>query len=122
MDSLAFRMANILVGNALGVAALEITLTGCRLFFHVEAIVAVTGAPVKVTVDGKEVQMWGRFRVPAKSKLSVGNINKTGFRAYLAIKGGFPDIPAYLGSKSTSLGLGGYQVGVCHGFGKAAVS
>ena len=110
MDSLAFRMANILVGNALGVAALEITLTGCRLFFHVEAIVAVTGAPVKVTVNGQEMPMWGRFHVPAKSKLSIGNVGKTGFRAYLAIKGGFPDIPAYLGSKSTSLGLGGYQV------------
>ena len=28
---------------------------------------------------------------------------------YLAVKGGFPEIPKYLGSKSTSLGLGGYQ-------------
>ena len=54
--------------------------------------------------------MWGRFHVPAKSKLSLGNVGKAGFRAYLAIKGGFPEIPAYLGSKSTSMGLGGYQV------------
>ena len=30
-------------------------------------------------------------------------------RAYLAVQGGFPEIPTYLGSKATSMGLGGYQ-------------
>lgn len=109
MDSLAFRAANILVGNAPGVEALEITLVGCRLYFHVAAVVAITGANVKVLVDGNEVPMWGRVYVPAKAKLSVGTVQKDCFRAYLAVKGGFPQVPAYLGSKSTSMGLGGYQ-------------
>ncbi len=110
MDSIAFRAANILVGNSPGTEALEVTLLGCRLYFHVATTVAITGAPVKVTIDSKEVPMWARIEVPAKSKLAVGTINKTGFRAYIAMRGGFPEIPQYLGSKSTSMGLGGYQV------------
>ena len=110
MDTLAFRAANILVGNAPGTEALEVTLVGCRLLFRVPAVVAVTGADVKVTVDGRPVSMWGRVSVPGGSKLSIGTIGETGFRAYLAVKGGFPEVPSYLGSKATSMGLGGYQV------------
>lgn len=109
MDSLAFRMANLLVGNEPGTEGLELTLTGCRLVFHVPAVVAITGASVKVTVNGTEVPMWARIVVPASGKLVVGNAMGTGMRVYLAVKGGFPEIPKYLGSKSTSLGLGGYQ-------------
>ncbi|KAL1938008.1 hypothetical protein VTO73DRAFT_12019 [Trametes versicolor] len=109
MDSLAFRMANVLVGNEPGTEGLELTLTGCRLVFHVPAVVAITGASVKVTVNGTEVPMWARIVVPAGGKLVVGNAMGTGMRVYLAVKGGFPEISKYLGSKSTSLGLGGYQ-------------
>ncbi|KAI0667169.1 urea carboxylase [Trametes maxima] len=109
MDSYAFRIANILVSNQLGTEGLELTLTGCRLLFHVSAVVAVTGAPVKVTVDGREVSMWESITVPAGGKLVIGNTSDTGMRTYLAIRGGFPEIPEYLGSKSTSMGLGGYQ-------------
>ena len=32
-----------------------------------------------------------------------------GFRTYVAVQGGLPDVPEYLGSKSTSMGFGGYQ-------------
>ncbi|GJE99971.1 urea carboxylase [Phanerochaete sordida] len=109
MDSLAYRAANILVGNAPGTEALEITLVGCRLLFRVPALVAITGAEVKVTVDGQPVKMWGRVHVPAGGKLSVGTVGERGFRVYLAVKGGFPEVPSYLGSKATSMGLGGYQ-------------
>ncbi|KAI0820844.1 urea carboxylase [Trametes gibbosa] len=109
MDSLAFRLANIIVGNEIGTEGLELTLTGCRLVFHTTAVIAVTGAAVKVTVNGEEVPMWARVIVPADGKLILGNASGFGMRMYLAIKGGFPEIPRYLGSKSTSLGLGGYQ-------------
>ncbi|TFK80957.1 urea carboxylase [Polyporus arcularius HHB13444] len=109
MDSFAFRVANVLVGNEPGTEGLELTLTGCRLLFHAAAIVAVTGAPSTVTVDGQEARMWERVVVPAGSKLVVGTAKGTGMRTYVAIRGGFPEIPRYLGSKSTSMGLGGYQ-------------
>ncbi|KAI0721773.1 urea carboxylase [Fomitopsis betulina] len=109
MDPLAFRAANILVKNAPGMEGLETTLVGCRLFFHVPTVIAVTGAATKVTVNGQEVGMWRSIHVPAGAKVSIGTIKGTGFRAYLAVRGGFPEIPEYLGSKSTSIGLGGYQ-------------
>lgn len=110
MDSLAFRIANILVGNEPGTEALEVTLVGCRLFFHISAVVAVTGAPVRVTVNGQGVEMWQSVVIPAGAKVVVDTIKNAGFRAYIAVRGGFPEIPLYLGSKSTSTGLGGYQV------------
>ena len=110
MDSLAHQVANILVGNLPGTEALEITLVGCRLLFHVPAVVAITGAPVKAIMNGEALGQWTRIFVSAGAKLSISTIDQTGFRAYLAIKGGFPNVPAYLGSKSTSMGLGGYQV------------
>lgn len=110
MDPLAFRAANILVKNDPGTEALEVTLVGCRLFFHVPAVIAVTGATTKVTVNGEEVGMWRSVIVPAGSKVAIGTVKGTGFRVYLAVRGGFPEIPVYLGSKSTSIGLGGYQV------------
>ncbi|KAI8976308.1 urea carboxylase [Trametes punicea] len=109
MDSFAFRVANVLVGNDPGTEGLELTLTGCRLVFHTTAVIAVTGAAVKVTVDGRDVPMWESVVVPAGGKLVIGNAKGTGMRAYLAIRGGLPEIPTYLGSKSTSMGLGGYQ-------------
>ncbi|TFY59196.1 hypothetical protein EVJ58_g5928 [Rhodofomes roseus] len=114
MDPLAFRAANMLVKNDPGTEALEITLVGCRLLFHVPAVIAVTGAATKVTVNGEDVEMWRSVVVPAGAKVSVGTIKGTGFRAYLAVRGGFPEIPEHLGSKSTSIGLGGYQGRALH--------
>ena len=110
MDPLAFRAANVLVKNDHGTEALEITLVGCRLIFHVPAVIAITGASTKVTVNGEEVGMWCSILVPAGAKVVIGTVKGTGFRAYLAVRGGFPEIPEYLGSKSTCIGLGGYQV------------
>ncbi|KAI0323769.1 urea carboxylase [Cubamyces sp. BRFM 1775] len=109
MDSLAFRMANILVGNEPGTEGLELTLTGCRLIFHTAAVIAVTGASGKLTVNGREEPFWSSVVVHAGSKVVIGNAKDAGMRMYLAVKEGFPEIPKYLGSKSTSLGLGGYQ-------------
>lgn len=118
MDPLALRVANILVGNAPGMEALEITLLGPRLKFGTTAVVAVTGGTATITVtdaDGerREVKMWASIRVPKGATVSIGTVGngkEEAFRCYLAIKGGFPDVPEYLGSKSTSMGLGGYQV------------
>ncbi|KAJ7208843.1 allophanate hydrolase subunit 2-domain-containing protein [Mycena pura] len=117
MDSLAFRAANILVDNAAGTEGLEmIVIPGVpsTLRFHVAAVVAVTGKRVALRVDGLAAEMWQRICVPAGGQLALDSEARagsggTGLRTYLAIRGGFPSIPAYLGSKSTSMGLGGYQ-------------
>ena len=100
MDHLAFRLANKLVGNDEGVAGLEITLIGPALTFNTDAVIAVTGAPIAVTLNDAPLAMWQSHVIKAGSTLNMGKIMAEGCRAYLAVQGGF-DVPDYLGSKST---------------------
>lgn len=100
MDHLAFRLANKLVGNDEGIAALEITLIGCKLKFNADAIISVTGASIEAALDNAPLAMWQSHFVKAGSVLKLGAMLDAGCRAYLAVQGGF-DVPDYLGSKST---------------------
>lgn len=100
MDHLAFRIANKLVGNEQGVAGLEITLIGPKLKFNTDAVIAITGPAIEVSLDSEPVAMWQSHHIKAGSTLKLGNIKDTGCRAYLSVYGGF-DVPDYLGSKST---------------------
>lgn len=117
MDSLAFMTANVLVGNLPATEGLEVVVvpgSSFSVLFHVPTVVAVTGKESIVKVNGKGICMWSSTCVPAGKHLEiVGKVsgpNTGGFRVYVAIRGGFPSISNYLGSKSTSMGLGGYQV------------
>ncbi|MDZ4396378.1 5-oxoprolinase/urea amidolyase family protein [Hydrogenophaga sp.] len=110
MDMHAHRAANALVGNASDAAALEITLAGPTLRFNTATVVAVTGAPAKVTLNGETVPMWQAINVPAGATLAVGRC-ETGVRLALAVAGGL-DVPLYLGSRSTfTLGQFGGHAG-----------
>ncbi|HZP30295.1 MAG TPA: urea carboxylase [Acidimicrobiia bacterium] len=106
MDDLAFRLANRLVGNAPGTAALELTFTGPTLRFRAPAVVALTGAEMDAELDGRPVPWWAAVPVGAGAVLRVGGVRDTGARAYLAIGHGF-DVPEYLGSRATFV-LGGF--------------
>lgn len=100
MDHFALRLANRLVGNEEGAAALECTVTGPKLRFHRDVLVSVTGADMRPEVDGVRVPMGEAFQVKAGNTLKLHAIEGGGCRSYLAIAGGF-DVPDYLGSKST---------------------
>lgn len=100
MDSLAFRLANRLVGNEEGTAAIEITFAGPTLRIQCNTVIAVTGAPIEVTLDGKPLAQWKSHQVEAGALLTFGDVLDQGSRAYLAVQGGV-DVPDYLGSKST---------------------
>jgi urea carboxylase len=106
MDTLAFRIANRLVGNNEGTAALEITSMGPRLRFEVDTVVALTGADMSATLDGKPVAHWQAFKVKSGSILRLNASSNGGARAYLAVAGGI-DAPAFLGSQATFM-LGGF--------------
>ena len=110
LDSVSFRLANILVGNHENAEALEITLMGPELLFNVPAVIAVTGGKIACTINGEPVDTNTTLIVPANATVKLGVVS-SGCRSYLAVKGGFPNIPLYLGSKSTTttLKLGGYQ-------------
>ncbi|KAI5456684.1 allophanate hydrolase subunit 2-domain-containing protein [Mariannaea sp. PMI_226] len=111
MDDLSARVANILVGNDSGVELFEVTLSGPELLFHVAAVVAVCGAELPVTIDGASHPMWSRIVINRGQKLKLGKVTGDGIRTYLAVKGGLPQVPKFLGSKSTApeLGFGGVQ-------------
>ncbi|OGE50922.1 hypothetical protein PENARI_c015G08798 [Penicillium arizonense] len=105
-------VANILAGNPSNTEGLEITLKGPELRFLSHACISVCGAPMEMSLDGTDVPMWTRLYVKAGQTLSIGKLNGSGgCRAYLAVRGGFPAVAPYFGSKSTSplLGIGGYQ-------------
>lgn len=109
MDTESLRLANLLVGNEQGEAALEMTLLGPVLEFEQEVLLAITGAEVAPTIAGVPVPLQRPVLVKKGCQLEVG-MAKKGCRAYLAVAGGFA-VPKVMGSKSTYLraGLGGYQ-------------
>nr|UWK20228.1 urea amidolyase_carboxylase [Trichoderma stromaticum] len=111
MDDFSARVANILVGNDLGVELLELTLSGPKLLFHEAAVVAVCGAELPVALSGASQPMWSRIVINKGQTLELGKVIGNGLRTYLAVKGGFPQVPKFLGSKSTApeLGFGGVQ-------------
>ncbi|KEZ64973.1 urea ABC transporter substrate-binding protein, partial [Pseudomonas amygdali pv. tabaci str. ATCC 11528] len=100
MDSRALRQGNGLLGNAEGCAALEITMSGPLLRFNTDAVIAVTGAQIPITLDGEPHAMNTALLVCAGSTLALGTIAGAGVRSYLCVRGGL-DVPDYLGSKST---------------------
>jgi urea carboxylase len=100
MDSRALRMGNRLLGNDEGCAALEITMSGPLLRFNTDAVVAVTGAGIPLTLNGEPQPLNTSVFVPAGSSLALGTIAGAGARSYLCVRGGL-DVPDYLGSKST---------------------
>ncbi|PKM24736.1 MAG: urea carboxylase [Gammaproteobacteria bacterium HGW-Gammaproteobacteria-13] len=100
MDSRALRLGNRLLGNAADAAGLEITMSGPTLRFNTDALVAVTGAPIPLSVDGIEQPLNTALLIKAGSTLSLGTIAGAGARSYLSLRGGV-QVPDYLGSKST---------------------
>jgi len=111
MDALAFRMANQLVGNLDEAAGLEITFAGPTLRFNCDSVIAVTGAPISVQLDGEDLSLWCSHKVKAGMVLQFSKTTHHGCRAYLAVQGGF-QVENYLGSKSTfTLGQFGGHAG-----------
>ncbi|MFE8964790.1 5-oxoprolinase subunit C family protein [Streptomyces iakyrus] len=106
LDRPAAGLANRLVGNAPETAVLETTLDGCAVRPRSTVTVAVTGAPCRVTVDGRPAAWGAPVRVPGGALLDVGPA-VSGLRAYVAVSGGILVEPV-LGSRSTDLlsGLG----------------
>jgi len=110
MDHLAFRAANLLVGNAAGTAALEVTAGGFKARFGEPRVVAVAGADMGATLNGTPVAAWESVSVGAGDVLALRAPERGGFRAYVAVAGGI-DVPEYLGSRATFTvgGFGGHQ-------------
>ena len=109
MDTVALRLANLLVGNPEDEACLEVTLSGPRLRFRSSAVIAVTGADLSPSINGSSIPTWASVEVRQGDELSFGG-QESGTRAYVAVAGGL-DVPVVMGSKSTFMkaGIGGFE-------------
>jgi biotin-dependent carboxylase-like uncharacterized protein len=109
LDVRAFVIANRLVGNADGAAALEATVLGPRFTIETACAIAVTGADAPVTVNGAAAEAWTTLPLAAGDTVRIGAA-RAGVRVYVAFAGGL-DVPPVLGSRATYLRgrLGGLQ-------------
>ena len=107
MDSWSFRLANILVGNQPGEAALECQFMGPTLKFENDRMIAITGANMSPKLDGKKIPLWESIEVKANQTLEM-EFATIGARSYIAFSGGINSEP-WLGSRSTfhKAGVGG---------------
>jgi len=107
MDRFALRVANLLVGNEEGEAAVEVTIIGPKLKALQNLWVAFTGADLSPEVNGMASPMWRTLNIQKGDTISFG-APKSGCRAYVAFAGGI-DLPVVMGSRSihTRSNLGG---------------
>ena len=115
MDPVALHIANVMVGNPPGIAALEMTLQGGRYeVLDAPCTVCIgggAGAVQLIRVDGsmRALAPWQAHKLAVGTQLSIGAI-EYGVRAYLAVAGGIA-VPSVLGSAATltRAGLGGFE-------------
>jgi biotin-dependent carboxylase-like uncharacterized protein len=108
MDSESLRLANLLVGNAPGAAALEMGLLGGEILVDADAVrVAFAGAAMPLRVEGAPLAAWRSHTLARGQRLTVGAAAE-GVWGYLAVAGGLATAEV-LGSRSTHWrsGVGG---------------
>jgi len=109
MDSWSFRLANVLVQNEPGAAALECQFMGPTLKFNSDRIIAITGANMSPKIDGAPVPLWESLEVKKDQILEMA-FATVGARSYIAFSGGI-NTELWLGSRSTfhKAGVGGIE-------------
>jgi allophanate hydrolase len=101
VDRDAHAIANALVGNEPGAAAIEFALMGGSFSADRDLLIAVTGGNCPVEISGKPIHTWESHILPAGETLTIGALRGAVW-GYLAISGGIT-IPEVLGSRSTHL-------------------
>lgn len=109
MDKYAHTIANYLVGNDPEAPTIEMTYQGATATFEEDTVIAITGADMSPTLNGKTIDTWTTVAVDAGDKLELAFATE-GARAYLAIAGGI-DVPEVMGGHSTYtlVGIGGHE-------------
>ena len=109
MDSWSFRLANVLVENEPGAAALECQFMGPTLKFDSNRTIAITGADMSPKIDGTPVPLWESIEIKKDQTLEM-SFATIGARSYIAFSGGINTNP-WLGSRSTfhKAGVGGIE-------------
>lgn len=99
MDEDSLILANILLGNRIDEAGIELCLKGGKYEFLETHYFVLSGADFGARLEGKNIQTCKVYKAQKGEILELG-IAKVGFRGYLCIAGGF-GIKSFLGSKSS---------------------
>ncbi|MEU5642227.1 biotin-dependent carboxyltransferase family protein [Streptomyces milbemycinicus] len=104
-DQHSAAVANLLVGNPRGATLIE-NLGGELAFVpDADVLLAVTGAPARVTVAGSPADGWSPLVVPAGHEVRVRGDMDQGTRTYLAVNG-TPRTKTFLGSAAPDARMG----------------
>lgn len=102
LDRGALRIANRLVGNPEGAAAVEVAMGGFRAVAERDVWMAVTGGFGPVAIDGRPVDVYEAHEWRRGSELRIGWLEH-GARAYLAVRGGIEAVRAAGGGHGGSV-------------------
>jgi biotin-dependent carboxylase-like uncharacterized protein len=98
MDMYSSRFANSLLGNDSNAALIEMTMVGGVFQFTIPTVIAISGANMDPQLNGHSIITNSAISINANDILSFGKVT-SGFRTYIAIKGGF-NITPILDSRS----------------------
>lgn len=110
MDPFSLRIGNAMLGNDQNDAALEVLLPGLEITIAEPRCIVLTGADLKMRIDGAPADAWRVYFVYAGSRIALTGLAGDGCRGYLAFSGGI-DVPPVMGSRSTyaRAQLGGFH-------------
>lgn len=108
-DQLSFACANASLGNPIGAAALEASLTGPALRFLCDVSFCVTGADMNAALNDKAITQYQPIDARKDDVLKLSGA-RIGARSYIAFRGGVAGAD-FLGSLSTypPAALGGVE-------------
>lgn len=101
MDRFSAQMANMLAGNEMDKAVLELHFPASVFIFQQPALIALYGADFFPSINGEKIPTGHPVLVNKNAILQFHKITR-GARTYMAVRGGL-SIPAWLGSYSTHL-------------------
>lgn len=101
MDKYSAAIANILVGNELTDAVIEMHFPACSIEFTEPSLIALSGADFDANIEGVPVPLNHPVIINENRTLSFRSLKKAS-RCYLAIKGGI-NTKSWLNSFSTNL-------------------
>ncbi|MEW1720566.1 allophanate hydrolase [Streptomyces sp. NPDC093109] len=108
-DQHSAAVANVLVGNPRGATLIENLGGELALVPDRDVLVAVAGAPARVSVDGAMAGDWSPVVVPAGREIRVRCDTGRGTRTYLAVNGAI-GAETFLGSAAPDARMGFGQI------------
>src|SRR4026209_858459 len=101
MDKYAASLANILVGNDVKDAVIEMHFPAPAIFFEQPALIALSGAEFSANINGNPIPLNNQVIIYKNTTLQFQSL-KNKSRCYLAVKGGMK-LSKWLNSYSTNL-------------------